>query len=431
VEFENLGDHGCVERRLHDKERFMLGKGNEEWTRYDLKTPSAMVDPSPIYARMLAEAPVHWSKSMGGWVLARYDDVSSFLRDPRLSASRFEPLAQLLPADKLRRMAPILGAASRWTVLLDPPEHTRLRGLTQKGFSPKVLQPVRARVDLLTNSLLDAVQGRGEMELIADFALPLPAMVIADLLGAAPGDYPRFSAWSKSIARLFAVAEFSDEFIDELSQSFLEMNNYLRGLIEDRRRVRRHDLISHLLDVQQQGAPLSDEEMQAECILLLVAGHETTVNLIGTSTRALLLHPEQAQKLRDDPSLMANAIEEFLRYDGVKWLTRMAREDIEIGGARIDAGDLVVLVVGAANRDPSQFSDPDRLDISRTQGRHLAFGNGPHFCEGAPLARIEMEIAMNTLLRRIPQLRCAVPIDTLAWDEVSHLRYLKALPVAF
>jgi pimeloyl-[acyl-carrier protein] synthase len=255
--------------------------------------------------------------------------------------------------------------------------------------------------------------------------------VIADLLGAAPEDYPRFSAWSKSIARLFAVTEFSDEFIDELSQSFLEMNNYLRGLIEDRRRVRRHDLISHLLDVQQQGAPLSDEEMQAECILLLVAGHETTVNLIGTSTRALLLHPEQAQKLRDNPSLMANAIEEFLRYDGVKWLTRMAREDIEIGGVRIDAGDLVVLVVGAANRDPSQFSDPDRLDISRAQGRHLTFGNGPHFCEGAPLARIEMEIAMNTLLRRIPQLRCAVPIDTLAWDEVSHLRYLKALPVAF
>jgi cytochrome P450 len=368
---------------------------------------------------------------MGGWVLARYDDVSSFLRDPRLSASRFEPLAQLLPADKLRRMAPILGTASRWTVLLDPPEHTRLRGLTQKGFSPKTLQPVRASVELLTNSLLDAVQDRREMELIADFALPLPAMVIADLLGAEPEDYPRFSAWSKSIARLFAVSEFSDEFIDELSQSFLELNNYLRGLIEDRRRVRRHDLISHLLDVQEQGALLSDEEMQAECILLLVAGHETTVNLIGTSTRALLLHPEQAQKLRDKPSLMLNAIEEFLRYDGVKWVTRMAREDIEIGGARIDAGDLVVLVVGAANRDPSQFPDPDRLDITRTQGRHLGFGNGPHFCEGAPLARIEIEIAMNTLLRRIPQLRCAVPIDALAWDEVSHLRYLKALPVAF
>jgi hypothetical protein len=336
-------------------------------------------------------------------------------------------------------MAPILGTASRWTILLDPPEHTRLRGVTQKGFSPKVLQPVRAQVERLTNSLLDAVQGKGqgkgqgkrEMELVAEFALPLPAMVIADLVGAEPEDYPRFSAWSKSIATLFAVSELSDEFIDALGQSFLELNNYLRELIEDRRRVRRHDLISHLLDVQQQGAPLSDEEIQAECILLLVAGHETTVNLIGTATRALLLHPEQAQKLRDEPSLMPNAIEEFLRYDGVKWLTRMAREDIEIGGARIDAGDLVVLVLGAANRDPSEFPDPDRLDITRTQGRHVGFGYGAHFCEGAPLARIEMEIAMNTLLRRMPELRCAVPIDTLAWDEVSHIRSLKTLPVVF
>jgi cytochrome P450 len=425
-------DHGRVKFPLHDKERFMLGKGNEEWARYDLKTPAAMADPFPVYARMLAEAPVHWSKSMGGWVLARYDDVSSSLRDPRLSANRLEPVARLLSADKLRRMAPILGTVSRWTLLLDPPEHNRLRGMTQKGFSPKVLQAMHPRIELLANSLLDAVEGKGEIELIADFALPLPAMVIADLLGAEPEDYPRFSAWSKSIARLFSVRELPDGFIDELNQAFLEMSNYLRDLIVDRRRTRRHDLISHLLDVQQQGASLGDEEMQAECILLLVAGHETTVNLIGTSTRALLLHPEQAQKLREDPSLMPNAIEEFVRYDGtIKWVTRMAREDIEIGGARIDAGDLVVLVVGAANRDPSQFPDPDRLDITRTQGRHIGFGNGPHFCEGAPLARIEMEIAMNTLLRRMPQLRFAVPTDTLGWNEVGHLRCLKTLPVAF
>lgn len=410
----------------------MLGKGNEEWTRYDLKTPAAMADPYPIYARMLAEAPVHWSKSMGGWVVARYDDVSRYLRDPRLSASRLEPLAQLLPEDTRRRMAPVLDTASRWTLLLDPPEHTRLRSVTQKGFSPKVLQAVRPRVELLANSLLDAVQSKGEMELIADFALPLPAMVIADLLGAEPEDYPRFSGWSKSMARAFAVSEFSDGFIDELNRSFLEMGDYLRRRIEDRRRARGHDLISHLLDVQQQGAPISDEEIQAECMLLLMAGHETTVNLIGTSTRLLLQHPEQAQKLRDDPSLMPSAIDEFLRYDGtVKWLTRMAREDMEIGGARIDAGDLVVPLVGAANRDPAQFPDPDRFDITRTQSRHIAFGIGPHFCEGAPLARIEMEIAMNTLLRRMPRLRFAVPADTLAWDEVSHMRCLKALPLAF
>ena len=210
------------------------------------------------------------------------------------------------------------------------------------------------------------------------------------------------------------------------------MGDYLRRLIEDRRQAQRHDLISHLIDVQQQGAPISDEEIQAECMLLLIAGHETTVNLIGTSTRLLLLHPEQAQKLRDEPALMPNAIEEFLRYDGtVKWVTRMAREDMEIGGERIDTGDLVVLLTGAANRDPSQFPDHDRFDVTRTPGRHIAFGIGPHFCEGAPLARIEVEIAMNTLLRRMPRLRFAVPADTLAWDEASHLRSLRALPLTF
>lgn len=410
----------------------MLGKGNEQWTRYDLKTAAAAADPYPIFARMLAEAPVHWSKSMGGWVLARYDDVSRLLRDPRLSASRLEPLAQMLPENTRLRMAPVLSVASRWTLLLDPPEHIRIRSATQKGFSPKVLQAVRPRVEARANSLLDAVLRKGELELVADFALPLPAMVIADLLGAEPEDYQRFSTWSKSMARAFAVSEFSDAFVDELNWSFLEMGDYLRGIIEDRRRARRPDLISHVLDVQLQGAPISDEEIRAECMLLLVAGHETTVNLIATSTRLLLQHPEQAQQLRDEPSLMPDAIEEFLRYDGtVKWLTRMAREDLEIGGARIDAGDLVVLLPGAANRDPSQFPDPDRFDIRRTPGRHIGFGLGPHFCEGAPLARIEMEIAMTTLLRRLPGLRFAVPDDTLAWDEISHLRSLKALPLAF
>lgn len=410
----------------------MLGKGNDAWTKYDLKTPEATVDPYPVYARMLSEAPVHWNKGMGGWVIARYDDVTSCLRDPRLSANRFAPLAKLLPEATRLRMAPILETASRWTPLLDPPEHTRLRGLTQKGFSPRVLSAMRPRIQQLTDSLLDAVQSRQQMDLVAEFALPLPAMVIADLLGAEAEDFPRFTAWSDTIVKLFSVSEFTDELIDVLNLPFLEMGSYLRGIIEDRRRVRRHDLISHLLDVQEQGAKLSDQEMEAECILLLMAGHETTVNLIGTSTLALLHSPVQAQKLRDDPSLMPNAIEEFLRYDGtVKWVTRMALEDIEIREARIEAGDLVVLLVGAANRDPAQFHDPDRLDITRSEGRQLGFGHGIHVCEGAQLARMEMEITMNTLLRRIPGLRLAVPAEALDWHSGSHLRSLKALPVTF
>ena len=410
----------------------MLGKGNDAWTQYDLKTSAAMADPYPVYARILSEAPVHWNKGMGGWVIARYDDVTSCLRDPRLSANRLAPLANLLSEQQLRRMAPILATTSRWTVNLDPPEHTRIRGLTQKGFAPRVLSAMRLRIEDLTNALLDNLQGKKTIDLVADFALPLPAMVIAELLGAKAEDFARFSSWSDDIARLFSVGEFTDALIDQSNRPFIEMGNYLRGIIEDRRRSRRHDLISHLLDVQQQGAPLSDEEMEAECIFLLVAGHETTVNLIGTSTLALLQAPVQAEKLRDDPALMANAIEEFIRYDGpVKWSARMASEDLEIRGGRIDAGDLVVLLKGAANRDPAQFPDPDRLDITRTGGRHVGFGYGIHFCEGAPLARMEMEIAMTTLLRRMPKLRLDAPIDALAWNENTHLRSLKALPVAF
>ena len=329
-------------------------------------------------------------------------------------------------------MAPILTTASRWTAILDPPEHTRLRSLTQKGFSPRVLSTMRPRIQELTDSLLDRVQRQSQCDLIRNFALPLPATVIADLLGARAEDFPRFQAWSDAIVKLFAVSEFTSELIDELARPFIEMGDYLHDLIEQRRRARRHDLISHLLDVQQQGAPLSDADIQAECILLLVAGHETTMNLIGTSTLALLQAPACAQQLRDDPSLVPGAVEEFLRYDGpIKWMARMALEDIELRGERIKAGDLVVLVVGAANHDPSQFHDPDRLDITRSEARHVGFGHGIHFCEGAQLARIEMEIVITTLLRRMPGLRLAVPVDALEWASGSHLRCLKALPVSF
>lgn len=410
----------------------MLAKGNDAWTQYDLRSPEATINPYPTYAKILSEAPVHWNKGMGGWVIARYDDVTSLFRDPRLSANRFAPLAKLLPEDKLRHMAPILATASRWTIILDPPEHTRLRGLTQKGFSPRVLGAMRPRIQEFTDSLLDSVQGKAQFDLVGDFAAPLPATVIADLLGAKAEDFPRFRSWSDSIAKLFAAGELTDELIDELRHAFLAIGDYIHGLIEDRRRDRRHDLISHLLDVQEQGAPLSDEEMQAECILLLAGGHETTASLIQTSMLALMQAPLQAQRLRDDPSLMPNAIDEFMRYDGaVKWLARMAREDIEIREAKIEAGDLVVLLMGAANRDPGQFRDPGRLDITRNEGRHVGFGYGVHFCEGAQLGRMEVEIALNTLLRRMPELRLAVPVETLAWDSGPPLRALKAMPVAF
>jgi len=387
--------------------------------------PAFVEDPYPTYHVLRREDPVHHSP-LGFWVLTRYADVIASLRDPRLIK---EPIAAFVAARFGMAVPPGLGLSM---LDRDPPDHTRLRGLVSKAFTPKALESLRPRIQQIVDGLLDQIERRGEMDLIEEFAYPLPVIVICEMLGVPVKDHERFKHWGLDIARgLDAIMLPPDSEVGKRSVSGRRaLAEYFRALIAERRAAPRDDMLSALIAAEEAGDKLSEEELLASCILLLVAGHETTVNLIGNGTLALLKHPEQLRRLRENPGLIGSAVEELLRYDGpVQRTARIPSEDLVIGGKTIPKGEMVMPFLGAANRDPAQFPDPDRLDITRTDNRHIAFGMGIHFCLGAPLARMEGQIAISTLLRRLPKL-------ALASQRPEHrqsltLRGLVSLPVAF
>jgi cytochrome P450 len=314
----------------------------------------------------------------------------------------------------------------------DPPDHTRLRGLVSKAFTPRALEKLRPGIQQIVDALLDQVAGRGSMDLIEEFAYPLPVRVICEMLGVPVQDHERFKAWGLDIARgLDAIMLPPDSEVGQRSVSGRRaLAEYFRELIAERRAAPRDDMLSALIAAEEAGDKLNEEELLATCILLLVAGHETTVNLIGNGTLALLRHPAELRKLRDHPGLIGSAVEELLRFDGpVQRTARIPSEDITIGGQTIGKGELVMPFLGAADRDPAQFPDPDRLDLTRTDNRHIAFGMGIHFCLGAPLARMEGQIAIKTLLARLPRLTLAT--DRPRFRQSLTLRGLQALPVSF
>jgi cytochrome P450 len=351
--------------------------------------------------------------------------VASVLRDPRLVK---EPIAAVVAAR--------LGHATPGTPLSmldrDPPDHTRLRSLVSKAFTPRVVETLRPRVQDIVDDLLDEVASAHAMNLVEDFAYPLPVVVICELLGVPVADQERFRGWGLDIARgLDAILLPPDSDVSERSMaSRRALTSYFRALIAERREAPRADLLSGLIAAEERGDSLTEEELLATCILLLIAGHETTVNLVANGTLALLRHPAELRRLRENPGLIASAVEELLRYDGpVQRTARVASEDIEIGGRTIAAGDMVLPFLGAADRDPAQFPDPDRLDLARIDNRHLAFGWGIHFCLGAPLARVEGQIAINALVQRLPKL--ALATETPVYRHSLTLRGLASLPVAF
>jgi pimeloyl-[acyl-carrier protein] synthase len=388
--------------------------------------PEFVADPYPTYHRLRAEDPVHQSP-LGFWVLTRYEDVVASLRDPRMIK---EPIAAFVAA-RFGLPAPPLGMGLSM-LDRDPPDHTRLRGLVSKAFTPRVIEQLRPHIQQIVDGLLDRVQGDREMDLIEQFAYPLPVIVICEMLGVPVADHERFKGWGLDIARgLDAIMLPPDSPVAERSVlARRALADYFRGLIAERRRAPRDDMLSGLIAAEEAGDKLSEDELLATCILLLVAGHETTVNLIGNGSLALLRHPAELRRLREDPGLIVTAVEELLRFDGpVQRTARIPSEDVTIGGKTIGKGEMVMPFIGAADRDPAQFPDPDRLDIGRTENRHIAFGWGIHFCIGAPLARVEGQIAINTLLRRMPRL-------ALATAEPQHrqsltLRGLTSLPVSF
>ena len=386
--------------------------------------PEFLADPYPMYHRLRAEEPVHHSP-LGFWVLTRYEDVVAALRDPRLAK---EAIAGFIAA---RFGAPIpqmgLSMLDR-----DPPDHTRLRALVSKAFTPRVVETLRPHIQQIVDGLVDAAQDKGSMDLIEEFAYPLPVIVICEMLGVPVDDHERFKGWGLDIARgLDAILLPPDSEVGRRAVAGRRaLADYFRDLIAERRAAPRADMLSALIAAEEAGDKLSEEELLATCILLLVAGHETTVNLIGNGTLALLRHPDQLRRLRDSPGLIGTAIEELLRYDGpVQRTARIPSADVVIDGHTIAKGEMVMPFIGAADRDPAQFAEPDRLDIARADNRHIAFGWGIHFCLGAPLARVEGQIAINTLLKRLPRL--TLDTDKPYFRQSLTLRGLQALPVRF
>lgn len=395
---------------------------------FDALARETLSDPYPIYARLREGGRVQRSP-VGTWWILGYDEAVTILRDhDRFSV---EHRARLEGAESGERLGPTPQERGMENVMLfrDPPDHTRLRGLVSKAFTPRVVESMRARIHAIVEDLIDAIEPGGRMDVIADFAYPLPVTVIAEMLGIPHEDRDSFKQWSAQIAPILDPI-IGDEILFKVAEAGLALSAYFDELVRERRAHPRKDLVSELIRAEDEGERLSEEELRATLILLLVAGHETTMNLIGNGLLALLGHPEQAARLRTDPSLARTAVEELLRYDGPVHLTaRSAREDVEVGGQTIAEGELAVCFLGAANRDPAQFEDPDRLDITRDPNRHLAFSAGAHFCVGATLARVEGRIAFETLLRRLPGLRLAG--DDPEYRETITLRGLKALTVTF
>jgi cytochrome P450 len=383
--------------------------------------PAVMADPYAYYRAMRERDPVHWNGVMRAWFLTRHADVSDLLRDDRFSADR--TLSERYVPPPPDRMRP-----GRSMLVVDPPDHTRLRNLVNKAFTPRMVEQLRPRIESISAGLLDRLDcGSEVVDLVAELAYPLPVIVIAELLGVPARDREQFQAWSAVLVRGL------DPFVDAATQDAVlnardALIEYLRGIVAERRREPADDLITGLIAAEDAGDALSEGELVAMCNLLLVAGHETTVNLLGSGTVALLRHPDQLDRLRRDPALARTAVEELLRHTSpVQWTGRVALADLELGGRRISRHQSVVGILGAANRDPAVFADPDGLDLGRDPNPHLAFGRGIHFCLGAPLARLEARIALPMLLERFPNLRLAGdPEPRPTWN----LRGLARLPVA-
>jgi cytochrome P450 len=385
-------------------------------------------NPYPTYARLLAEDPVQESP-LGGLVLTRYADCTSLLRDPRASSDfrksdnfREQAIAQGLDYETLLD-------ENRPFLFLDPPDHTRLRGLVNKAFTPRVVESLRPRIQTIVTKLVDEGLERGEIDVMEDFAYPLPVTIICDMLGVPVEDNVRFRVWTKEAARSLDPEELlPPEEQERRQQVFDAFREYFEALITKRRAAPQDDLISALIAAEDEGSRLSHEELISTCILLLIAGHETTVNLIGNGTLQLMRHPDQLALLRQRPELLKTAVEELLRFDPPVQLTgRMAMEDIPFGDKVLKQGQQAVMLIGAANRDPAQFPNPATLDITREDNRHIAFGMGIHFCLGAPLARVEGQIAIGQLVARTKEL--AMTVDEPPYKENLVLRGLAALPV--
>lgn len=412
---------------IHTGASATVGKSDQLLSLYPLLYPKVLADPYPLYHRLRNEAPVHWDPFLHTWVVTRYADVVTVLQ--HFSATR-TPTPEQLIALGLPTLVPLAEVLVCQMLFMDAPAHGRIRNLASRAFTPRQVEALRSHIQEITDGLLDAVQAEGHMDAIADLAYPLPAIVTAEMLGLPTSDWKQLTEWSADFSVALGNLQHDPDHAPQVLRSLGEACKYFRAAVREHRQHPREDLISALVTAEQEGDHLSEEEVVANSIMLMTGGQETTTNLIGNGLLTLLRNPDQFEKLRANASLLPSAIEELLRYESpIQYTSRLAPDDQQMGGKTIRKGQAVIAVMAAANRDPERFPDPDRLDICRQDNRHLAFAWGPHFCFGAPLARLEAQIAFETMLRCMPNLSM-VP-GPVTWRENLGFRGLTSLPVTF
>lgn len=402
----------------------------EPVVKYDLLSPEFYAAPNATLHQMRAEDPVYWHPQLESWILTRYNDIHSVIRDGRFSVDRGGQIGK----GGSPRVSDKLNFCNRyfaqWMVFCDPPRHTRLRTLAAKAFTPQLVDSLHSNIKRFANELLNAVQDIGRMEVIRDFAVPLPALVTAGMLGIPKEHIDNLKCWSTDIFMLFGAGFATDSVVEATYHSLVECIKYFDELIVQHRSSPSGDLIDQLLATGDQESILSEEELTAMCITLMVGAYETTTYLISNGLLALFRHPDQLQRLWENPLLIDSAVEEFFRYSGPAFsVVRRAIEDIEIGGKCVQADQKIYCILHAANLDPARFPDPDQLDIGRKDNRHLGLGQGIHFCLGAMLTRLEAKVAINAIVQRFRDLR--LDTDELTWMPNLAIRGLYSLPVIF
>lgn len=394
---------------------------------FHLLDPEVLADPYPLYARLRAESPVHWDPYLHTWVVTRYADVAEVLT--RFRADR-TPTPDKLVELGMQQLTPLAQVMVRQMLFLDPPQHSRVRALAAAAFTPRRIERLREHIQDITNTLVDAVAARGQMDVMQELAGPLPAIVTAELLGVPTADHEQLKDWSQDFAEMLGNFQHNPGRVEKVLRSVEGMTSYFRDALTRQSTEPTEGLLNALANAEVDGDRLTEDEVIANVIVTMVGGQETTTNLIGNGLLTLLRTPGALERLRADPSAIPTAIEELLRYESPSQHTaRLAPDDVVLGGQSIGKGQAVIAVMGAANRDPERFADPDVLDLARKDNRHLAFGWAGHFCFGAPLARMEAHIAFETMLRRLPELELVS--EPVSWRANLGLRGLTALPVSW
>ena len=399
----------------------------EETPDYTKFCESKLADPYPLYARLRSEDPVHYSDRLQTWIITRYEDVKSALTDSRLSSDKMAFYMNTMSPKERKNLDSLSQYMTQWMSMKDRPDHTRLRGLVNKAFTSKSLQDLLPEIQRICDDLVDNFISENKKDLLEHIAYPLPATVICEMLGIPAKDQTQFRKWSNDIVAFSAgLGSMIGTVAQQAQSSQKALVDYCQKIIAQRRKHPRNDLITRLIAAEEDGAQLTESELYSMCVQLFVAGQETTTNLIANSVLTLINNPEAFKLLRDNPELISPAVEEFLRYESpVQRTSRVAKSDLEMGGKQIKEGQSVILMFGSANRDPEQFPDPDELILERTPNIHLAFGRGPHFCLGAPLARLEAQITLTTILKNMPTIQS---VDSHSnWKPVAGFRALESL----